>query len=367
MVVLSLSYKKMPIEQREKFAFENEKTLAFLSALSADKIEQAVFLSTCNRCEVYAVGEVYEIIEKLSAFSGVPAETIKTSAFVFEKIGAVRHLFSVCCGLDSMVLGEDEILGQVKRAFSFCSENGFTGYELNTFFKAAITSAKKIKTQTLLSKSSVSVATLAASYCRKFKSGRKKVLIVGAGGEIGGKTLKNLLSYGEFDIIAAARDCHAFQNGVQVVSYDERYAFADGADIIISATKSPHYTFTFEKFKSVLHTSKSRLLMDLAVPSDIDKKICEIENCALITIDDFEKIAEKNNEIKKQEAVSAQEMMNECVDELFRDTLFHENLGLLKRTLSDDELHFAYKFRDFATAKQLEEFFKVIEKMEGGK
>lgn len=364
MVAVSISHKTASLDLRQKFAFDEEKTKSFLSFLGSNKNCQAVFVSTCNRCEVYTTADSHSVILALCKFSGAQAQLVKKIAFVYEGNSAAQHLFSVCCGLDSMVLGEDEILGQVKRAFAFAAENGFTGYELNTVFKAAITSAKKIKTETLLSKSSVSIATLVCSKCRKAAAKGKTVLIIGAGGEIGGKTLKNLLSYNEFEIFAAARKRHIPKNGVHLIDYDERYSYADKADIIISATKSPHYTFTYEKLCQVLKTKKPRLFVDLAVPRDIDRDVLLIVGSELVTIDDFEKIASENCRLKKRELVSAEEIMNSDVDELCREMLFHDNRELIERIFGREKINFAYKFRDNADAPQFRAFIDVLKKME---
>lgn len=365
MFSLSLNYKTADIQLRESFSFDEDKALRLLYILKENGISQCVYLSTCNRCEIYGTGDAYKALKIFSDFAEISEEKVKNNILVYESDSAVSHLFRVCCGFESMVVGEDEILGQIKKAFYFSQRNNFTAYELNTVFKAAITSAKKIKTQTLVSKSSVSVATLAASKCRRFESKGKTVLILGGSGEIGSRLLKDLLSYREFDIIAAVRGIHTQKNGITIISYAQRYEYVNRADIIISATKSPHFTIVSDKLAENIEVSKPRLFIDLAVPRDIDENVRQLENCELMQLDDFRDIAERNSEIKASELKTAEDIMCEDIDSLLKELSFHSLLPKIQN-ISDDEIkHFIYHFRDTANAKEFESFINVISKMEG--
>ena len=175
MFCISLSYKN---------ANENIRSNLSLTDDMLSETHCGVLLNTCNRIEFYGVDSPYETVDKY--FSSV-----KKYILIYENDGAIMHLFKVACGLDSMLLGEDEILGQVKTAYAYSLENGYTDYELNTIFQSAITCAKRIKTDTLLSKSSVSVATLVVDLCKKYQSGKKTVLVIGGSGDIGNKIIKN--------------------------------------------------------------------------------------------------------------------------------------------------------------------------------
>ncbi|MCM1115767.1 MAG: glutamyl-tRNA reductase [Clostridium sp.] len=364
MFALSINFKTANVSLRESVAFDDKKAAALLNILKANNIEECVYLSTCNRCEIYGVGDAYNAIKIFSNFAGISDDFIKNHIFVYEGKDAVRHLFRVCCGLESMVLGEDEILGQIKRAFALSQGNGFTAYELNTVFKSAITTAKKIKTQTLISKSSVSVATLAAAKCHKFKSSKKSVLLLGASGEIGSKVLKDLASYNDFDIFVTSRESHISSDKATVIPYADRYNYVDSADIIISATKSPHFTIVADKLQKSIETPKQRLFIDLAVPRDIDENIMKIQNVNLMQIDDFKELAKRNSEIKMAELKTAEDIMFEDIDALLKELTFHSILTRIKNT--DDEIrHFIYHFRDTATAMEFESFIHVLAKMEG--
>ncbi len=364
MFALSINFKTANVSLRESVAFDDNKAADLLSVLKSNSITECVYLSTCNRCEIYGVGDAYNVIKIFSDFAGISNDIIKNHIFVYEGKDAVRHLFRVCCGLESMVLGEDEILGQIKRAFALSLDNGFTAYELNTVFKSAVTTAKKIKTQTLISKSSVSVATLAAAKCHKFKRGKKTVLILGAGGEIGSKVLKDLASYNDFDIFATSRESHIASDKATVVPYADRYDYVDTADIIISATKSPHFTIVADKLQQSIKVVKPRLFIDFAVPRDIDENINKIQNVNLMQIDDFKELAKRNSEIKIAELKTAEDIMLEDIDVLQKELTFHSMLAKIKNT--DDEIrHFIYNFRDTANAVEFDSFINVLAKMEG--
>ncbi|MCM1544913.1 MAG: glutamyl-tRNA reductase [Ruminococcus sp.] len=366
MFVISFGHKKASVELRQKFAFNDEKCGKLFDCLRGIGVTSAVYLATCNRCELYVGSNVYQALEVLADFSGAERCEIKNHVLIFEGKRAVRHLFSVACGLESMVLGEDEILGQVKRAFAFSNELGFTDYEFNTVFKFAVTAAKKIKTETMLSKSSVSVATLVASKCHRFAKGKKAALIIGAGGEIGSKICKNLLSYGDFEIFATVREKHIGESGVQIISYADRYSYIDKADVIISATRSPHFTVTGENAAQHIHNGKPRLFVDLSVPRDIDEAVSELPFAELVTIDDFQAAAERNNNLKKHELASAGEMLDNELDMLFKELVFHQSLGFLKEFSlangGDDFMRFVYKFRDAADSQTFESFVATLKK-----
>lgn len=363
MFCISINDKCTPLTVREPFSFTEDKQVAFLAALKDAGIPQAVFLTTCNRTEVYGVGDAYTALEILCRFANADS-TVKNHVLIFDGARAVHHLFHVACGLESMVLGEDEILGQVKRAYAFSCGNGFAGYEIHTVFQAAIGGGKKIKTETMLSKSSVSVATLAASCCHKFRDRKKTVLLIGGSGEIGSKVLKNLLSYHDFEIYAAKRDGKTAADGITVVPYAQRYAYANRADIIISATKSPHFTVTLDKLRLAVTDEKPRLILDLAVPRDVDSAVKDLNGVTLFTVDDFKTLAEQNNAVKQTAVQNAEELMETEIDALLKELAFHDFLPELQKIQNSAVQQFIYRFRDAANAEELKSFLRVLSKTE---
>lgn len=273
MECISISFRSAPEETRKRFAFPAGETGIKEREAFLERAGEAVLLSTCNRTEVYAAGEgsFGRLEELLSEKSGMADTEVKRIARRFAGEKACAHLYRVACGMDSMVVGEDEILGQVRTAYLFSAERGLCGYELNAVFQGALACAKKIKTETLLSKTSVSVATLACAEIFRFAklcgkaaaspdgsgaaeadgeaepSGRKRagenadkkelqVLLIGGSGKMGGSVLKNLLGREGIHVYATRRS-HGLgerESGrLSIVDYGDRCRFLDRADVIV--------------------------------------------------------------------------------------------------------------------------------------
>ncbi len=367
MFVVSLNHKKAKAEFREKLSFDDEKKLLFLNRLKELGFEQCVYLSTCNRCEVYGMGKASKVVSLLAEMADVDIDELKEQLLFFDEKGAVAHLFHVAAGFDSMVLGEDEILGQIKAAYHFSKDNGYTNYELNTIFQAAICCAKKIKTKTKLSKTSVSIASLAATKIHNYKRGQKKVMIMGATGDTGNKVMLNLLSYGDCQIYATKHIHHISNPNALSIPYSDRYDYIKDMDVIVSATRGPHYTITYGKLKSLELDDRERLFIDLAVPRDIDEDITKIDGAQLISIDDFTAIAKENNRLKIKEKESGEAILEDEMDDLLKELTFHNNrksFQEMKKYRTEDFEHFVYKFRDMASSDEFESFINVLNKMQ---
>ena len=271
MYCISISHRLADVSIREKLAFSKDDKVIFTKLVKTDT--NIVILSTCNRIELYFDrGKTGYIMDKLCAFKNESSAELKNYVNIFEGNGAIRHLYKVACGMDSMILGEDEILGQVKDSYYFANGISDVGYELHTVFRGAITCAKKIKTDTSISKTSVSVGTLVGNMIAE--RGIKNVLIIGIKGKIGEITAKNILSHG-INIIGTSRSHAASERteggSVEIIPYRERYDHIDRAEAVISATSGPHYTVTYSE--TAKHTDKPKLYIDLAVPKDIDENI----------------------------------------------------------------------------------------------
>lgn len=334
MFCISISHKSAGAEIRERLAFTSEVQRELMSALCASgNVDQCVFICTCSRTEVYfcgsdrSDGEVRQILAEYSKTE----ETLLSPYFrQYQGDKAIRHLFEVACGIDSMVIGEDEILGQTKDAYMAARECKTVSFELNMIFQAAIACAKKIKTETALSKTSVSIATLAANEAKRLGE-NVNVLVIGATGKTGLTVLKNLLSYKNVKVTATLRHHNrgfgiAADSLLKTADYSRRYSFADEADCVISATSSPHYTITLDSLKKALKNKKDRLFIDLAVPSDIDGNITQLEGVRRIGIDYFEKLAQENNAVKLDSVDAAEQIIINEIDTLKKDMVFHDFL-----------------------------------------
>ncbi len=330
MECISISHKTAAAGVREKFYIPKDETESFLRKIrAAAKVQECVLLSTCNRTEVYVQGEenTFRALEEVLAENGgsTPGQ-VRGLVRRYQGLKALHHLFRVVCGMESMVIGEDEILGQVRDAYGYAKEAGYTGYELNSIFQAALSCAKRVKTETVISKTAVSVATLAVSEVTRMPKKDKTVLLMGSSGQMGGLILKNLLDQKNIRVIATVRSHNGIclSGGAEVahVDYQDRYDSLEEADVVISAT-SPHYTLTAARVREALCSAKERLFLDISMPPDLDVEIGRMEHCRLVALDDIKKLAEDNNRRKQQAFADAEEILNEELEKLCKALAFH--------------------------------------------
>lgn len=378
MYCISLSFKRAPIEVREKFAFSKLEEQAFYSLLMAEKeIGGLVILSTCNRTELYFTGgkqAIYAVEQALAFFKSLPLSKIRRLVMIFEGERAVSHLYCVASGLDSMVIGEDEILGQVKKAYQNALKCHATDTMLNIIFQGAIGSAKKVKEATGLSKTSISIGTLVAHEIFHFEKAheKKKVLIIGMTGKIGTIIMKNIYQHQDIEVIGTVRQhggtCVCLPKEVRVVAYHQRYQYLDEADIIISATTSPHYTLTYDAAIEVIKTKKKRLFIDLAVPMDIDRSMSLLEGAIVRDIDHFKQLAKRNNELKLQAVEQGKVLLEEAVEDtqqkIFFNKLIKKEAFLNKLREEKSMRQLLVMIRNIADQKMLKQLLELVEKLE---
>ena len=376
MYALSISYKNAPLDLRGLIAFSQEEQLDFEKKIVTNSIAQGcVVISTCNRMEIYISGNELAldcVEEQLRHTKGENVDILKKYFRRYHDEKAIEHLYRVVAGMDSMVVGEDEILGQVRDSYQIALEAGFTDYELNTIFQGAFTCAKKIKTETKLSKTSVSIGTLAASEVFHWDTGShiKTVLLIGMTGKMGSIVFKNLLSKDDIRIVATVREhfnrhlIAGNESRVRVVPFKERYRYVDEADVVISVTSSPHYTITMKETLAAIHSKKNRLFIDLAVPRDVDLALQSVENVTLMDIDYYKQLAVKNNEMKIKEVAIAEDMIAECMDEIMKEMCFHRFMpdfkkyqNYMKERTAEQAL---FQIRDCANYQELKSFLGLL-------
>lgn len=374
MECISISHKTAKSMDRQKcFIPKEELTIYLQGIMNLDRVEQCVILSTCNRTEIYVQGKenCFKSLEEMMAkAAGKDGEWIKSLARRYQGKGALHHLFRVVCGMESMVIGEDEILGQVRNAYVASKEEGCTGYELNSIFQAALACAKRVKTETMISKTSVSVATLAANAVFHLPIPYKTVLLMGSSGQMGSIILKDLLSQENICVIATSRShngiYHSSSPRVENVSYTDRYDYLDIADVVISATSSPHYTLTAGRTAKAIRTPKERLFLDISMPSDLDGDIAGIEGCRLIALDDINRLAEENNRLKQQALMDAEEILEEELEKLCKALAFHrftsEDAGWKERYGGYSAEKLLYLLRDELDSASFEAVLKALGK-----
>ncbi len=351
MFCISVSYRKAPLAVRERFAFLPEEQEAFLERLyKKEKVSGAVVLSTCSRCEIYVSGSsdaFGRAVLALAEARRVKEQELRRYGLCCSGGAAVRHLFLVCAGLDSMVLGEDEILHQVREAYRMASECGSADGELNIVFQAAFRAAKRAKSQTALSTTPLSIGTLTANEIEHYLTSVKgipkengTVLVIGAAGKIGSIVAKDLLAKG-IPVIGASRkeragaDISKDQARMRWIRFADRYQWLQQADAVVSATVSPQETITGQEYRRTVPEGGQKLLVDLAVPGDIDRTLQKESGITFLDIDFFRNAARANRSIRLTEKEKAEHIIEECTEETLNKLYlweFKSRLNKLKKS-----------------------------------
>ncbi len=325
--LLGLNHKTAPVNIRERLAFGPDIIVAALRHLREQAaVEEAVILSTCNRTEIYCVmaaGGREEASEWLAGFHGLEVETIAPYLYVHEDRESVRHLLSVASGLDSMVLGEPQILGQVKDAYQTANDAGATGKLLGRLFQHTFSVAKQVRTDTAIGSSPVSVAFAAVSLARQIFSdlSTQTALLIGAGETIE-LAARHLHQHGIGRIIVANRTverAHALASQFDgfAIALTELPAHLAEADIVISSTASPLPVLGKGAVESALKKRKHQpmFMVDIAVPRDIEAEVGELDDVYLYTVDDLEEVIQENMRSRQEAAEQAIEIIDLHADE----------------------------------------------------
>lgn len=310
--VAGLSYKTTPVEVREKLAVHRSRLQCSGCRLKLrGNLSEVVLLSTCNRVEIYGVspwihGRVQQLFQELtnSDFDFTPHLYVKEGA------DAARHLFAVASGLDSMVLGETEITGQVKNAYQAAKDAGLTGKQMNRLFQTACQVVKQIRTNTAIGRGATSVGSVAVELTEKIFDrdlSDKTVMILGAG-KMGEACVKHLAKRGAKTVLVANRSVEraeklAAEFGGRAVRIEDSAAAMIEADILVSSTGSPEIVLRREDIEKILPARRNRplMLVDIAVPRDIDPAVAQLPEVFLYDIDDLEAVVRENTKNREQE------------------------------------------------------------------
>lgn len=310
--VAGLSYKTAPVELREKLAVHASRLHCHGCRLKIGaNLSEVVLLSTCNRVEIYGVtpkvnGNVHNIFQHLSASLN---EDLSPYIYVKEGSQAVHHLFSVASGMDSMVIGETEITGQVKHAYQTAQQAKLTGRVLNRVFQTALQTAKEIRTQTHIGRGATSVGSVAVELAERiFKDlANKTVLIVGAG-KMGEACVRHLAKRGASSVLVSNRSFEraqllAAEIGGRAIRFDDCLTAMGDADIVVTSTGCPHTILHREGIEKVMAGRRNRplVLVDIAVPRNIDPDVQQINNVYLYDVDDLEVIVRENVKHREEE------------------------------------------------------------------
>jgi glutamyl-tRNA reductase len=311
--VAGLSFKTAPVEVREQLAVRPSLLPCYGCRLKLNAgLDEVVLLSTCNRVEIYGTtaswvqGKVHRLFRQLC-----PADVDLTPhLYVKEGPAAVKHLFSVTSGLDSMVLGETEITGQVKNAYQTAQQAGLTGRVLNRLFQTALQIGKEIRTHTGIGRGATSVGSVAVELAEKVFAGDlsdKTVMILGAG-KMGEACVRHLTKRGARSVLVANRSPEraqllAAEFGGRALPFEERMNALTEADILVSSTGSPTTVLHKEEIAQILPARRNRplILIDIAVPRDIAADVEHLDNVYLYNIDHLQTIVRENSRQREQE------------------------------------------------------------------
>lgn len=325
-ILIGANHKTAPVELREKLSFSNEETLSALEKFRQDPdIKETMVFSTCNRTEILYIPKTGDQIEEMIAFISdhkhIHESEFRGVLYIYKDEMAIQHLFKVASSLDSMVVGEPQILGQIKQAYRVAVETKASGVLLNRLMHKAFSVAKRVRKETGIGDNAVSISYAAIELANKIFSdlSEKSVMLLGAG-EMAELAVEHLISNRVKDIYVANR---TFKNAVelsqkfngQAVKFEERVDALKDVDIIISSTGATEYVMTHDQVKKIMKKRHHNTLffIDIAVPRDIDPKINDISNAYVYDIDDLKNIVETNIEQRGKETVKAQRFIDEAV------------------------------------------------------
>ncbi len=323
------------VELREKLAFDAAKLRYALAELPARYGAEAVVLGTCNRVELYLARPEDEapvhsplIAEFLAEIHGVPPETIRTHLYEHADADAVRHMFRVACGLDSVVIGESQIAGQVKEAFECAQKAEATGPLLNTLLSAALRVSKRVRTETRVAEGHVSVSSAAVDFVREvFETFTDKTVLVIGAGEMGRLTLNHLRELNPARVLVTNRSQEravalAAEHGGLVIPWEQLDEALIQADIVLSTTGAPEPIVTRRRFDDKVRPNRggrTLVVFDLAVPRDFDSRLHDGDRVSVFNVDDLARVADQGLAERRKHIPAAEAIVGGEVAKFVQD------------------------------------------------
>ena len=331
-LVIGLNHKTAPIEVREKIAFDGPKLDEAIAALKDSvEVRENIILSTCNRVEIYANvngidAGIENIKDFISRFHDVPRDLLDQSLYIHKGPEAVRHMYRVAASLDSMVVGEPQILGQLKDAYDAALKNKSTGVFLNKLMRKSVSVAKRVRTETKIAESAVSISFAAVELARKIFDdlSTKSFMLIGAG-EMAELAARHLINNGVKDVFVTnrttaraedlAREFHGkvipFDNFIQELKY---------TDIVICSTGAPHYILLKDHVHKILKDRKQKpvFIIDISVPRNIDPEINDLDNVYLYDVDNLQGVIDTNIQERAKEAEKAENIVDDEIGSFLR-------------------------------------------------
>ncbi|HOJ29548.1 MAG TPA: glutamyl-tRNA reductase [Spirochaetota bacterium] len=338
--MVGMSHKTAPVETRECFAFDTQVLESFVNNAKKHSIQEMVYIATCNRMELYFVSNqieeaTQEVIHLLEQFAGLTREHFEPVLYKKYHKDAVRHLLCVASSLDSMVIGENEIVGQVKEWYRWATQYETTGTILNKLFHQAFRTAKRVRTETEIARNPLSIAFIAVELAKKIFEdlSKQSVLLIGAG-EMAELILKYLTKFKIGSVTLANRSLHNAQRIASEINQDatiitlaEIMESIPNVDIIISSTGAHHYMLTKDMIQEAMKKrTQPVFLIDIAVPRNIDPEAGNIHDVFLYNIDDLKSIADENLKSRLNETKLAYEMIDADTEEFLH---WYESLQIV--------------------------------------
>ncbi len=349
LLALGCSYQNTPVEVREKLAFNETQLPRALDHLTAHLSCEAVILSTCNRVEVYLAlpdpEASDEAIGFLAAFHGLPADEVRKHLYHRHGDEVVRHLFRVAASLDSLIIGEGQIGGQVKTAYERALRQGSTGPFLNALFPHARQAAKRVRSETGISQGHVSVSSAAVDYVKEVFDhfGDKTILVIGAG-KMGELTLKHLRGLKPKRILVTNRSpdkAHAVAAtcGGEARPWEKLDDALVRADVVLSTTGAPEPIVTRERYTRIAsrRAGRSVVILDIAVPRDFDPRIHDGDQTFLFNIDDLESIREKTLAQRRKHVAPAEAIVEQETQRFLKEWARRRNGPVIDRLTREFE------------------------------
>lgn len=366
-LVVGLNHKIADVDVREKLAFSGPRLEEGLMRFKGlPWVEEAIILSTCNRVELYAnVVEIQKASESikdfLSEFHNIRRGSLDTGLYIYNGTEAVRHVFRVASSLDSMVLGEPQILGQLKASFELALSKKTTGILLNKLMKKAISVAKRVRTETKIAENAVSISFAAVELAKKiFTDLSKRVFMLLGAGEMAELAAKHLISTGVKEVLVSNR---TYERACELseefkgkpIRFEEFIQEMARTDIVICSTGAPTYILTKTQMQKVMRDRKQRqvFIIDISVPRNIDPEINDLDNVYLYNVDDLQGVVDSNLFERRKEAEKAEKIIEEEMD------------TFLKWQASLDSVPTIVALRKKAEGIKREELGKLLHKIPG--
>jgi glutamyl-tRNA reductase len=359
-----VTFRNAPIHLLEKFAFIDI-DYAYKKILENCNIRECVIIQTCNRVEVFAAGTgPYEkkLLEVWGSIVGLPVDEIKNTAEISKDRDVVLHLLKLASGLDSLVIGEDQILGQVKRAFDFANKKHYAGSNLLVMFDKAVKVGSKVRTSTSLNKGSISIGTIAVNLAEEYFENLKSKGIILIGTGEGASLVAKSLKQRDINFLVTSRTFQRAKSfadtvGGEPTPFEKALEILHEIDLIFVSTTAPYYLVTYDRIeKAMSKRENGMMILDLSNPRTVEERVASVSKVKLINMDQIAEIVEKNTRSRKNEIGSAERLI---------DIEMNSMHTMYKRKKADPIVDSVFKNVDTIRDRELKKAFSILGKKIG--